>query len=364
MLVHGNDGWYTFHGNAELTGFLATQLSDKPVMLRRIVVGAQVENTPLIIGKKLFFVSASFQLYSVDIVTGKILWKRDMNSQNGKIARCAASPVYIDGKLIACSEEGLIFAVDTEKNGEIVWSYQIEGSVKNSATLCNINTQKTVVLMSQQNGIAYCLDITDGRLVWESEETGRTDSPISSDSRYVVFGNCQSALFVLNATNGMTLTQLPLGDDAQVAGGVALESGVAFVGVRNGNVISADIPQKKILWNKQVSDSPAFATPAVEREGVIFAAEDGTVCRLQKKNGAVLWKFQADREVNSPVVAGDKVIITAEGKIFLLRLDTGIVIWSCKVGDNITSPAVSDGLIAVGCDDSIVIFGDRNYLTR
>jgi outer membrane protein assembly factor BamB len=351
------EGWYIFHGNAQLTGFSVTGVPDKPVVLTRIVVGARVENTPLIIGKNLFFISAPFQVYSADIVSGKVLWKSDINLRTGKTMRCTASPVYIDGKLLVGSLEGLVVAIDVQKSGEVIWSYQIEGGVKSSATLCKTDNQKNLIVMSQPDGIAYCLDVTNGRLVWKSAETGRTDGPVSSDSRYVVFGNCQSAIFVLDATNGSTLMQIPLGDDAQVAGGVALENGIAFLGVRNGTVMSVELHQKRLLWSKQISDESAFATPAIERESVIFGAEDGTVCRLRKKDGSVLWKTSVHEEVNSPVIAGNKVVVTAGGKIFLLLLDTGRVIWSCEVGDNITSPAVSEGMIVAGCDDSVVVFG-------
>ena len=58
------------------------------------------------------------------------------------------------------------------------------------------------------------------------------------------------------------------------------------------------------------------------------------------------------------MIAADKVVLSADGVLYLLRLDTGEKIWSYEVSDEATSPAIIRGMIVVGSEDgTITAFG-------
>jgi outer membrane protein assembly factor BamB len=54
------------------------------------------------------------------------------------------------------------------------------------------------------------------------------------------------------------------------------------------------------------------------------------------------------------VIAGDRVVLSSGGSLFLLDLMSGRKLWSAAVSDDITSPAVVAGMILVGGDDGTV----------
>ena len=77
----------------------------------------------------------------------------------------------------------------------------------------------------------------------------------------------------------------------------------------------------------------------------------------------MIWKFKTLQKIeSSPVVAGDKVLITSgDGRIYLLDLKTGIKIFAYDLGSPIYStPAVIGDLIVVAANDGNVYgFGKK-----
>jgi outer membrane protein assembly factor BamB len=69
-----------------------------------------------------------------------------------------------------------------------------------------------------------------------------------------------------------------------------------------------------------------------------------------------MWAYETGGTMlGAPVVADDKVVVCADGKIHLLRLKDGTKISIVEVSDTITSPAVVAGLVIVGSDAGHVI---------
>ena len=63
---------------------------------------------------------------------------------------------------------------------------------------------------------------------------------------------------------------------------------------------------------------------------------------------------------SSPVIAGDKVLVASDGKLFFLDFKTGKKLWSAAVSDEITSPAVVGSMVLVGGDDgTVTAFGTK-----
>ena len=150
------------------------------------------------------------------------------------------------------------------------------------------------------------------------------------------------------------VTDIALGGDSQVAGGVAISGKTAFAGTRSGKVVAADISEGKLLWTNADTQREAFTTPAVNDRWVIFGSEDDKVYALRRDTGAKVWEFDTHHKPSSPVIAGNRVAVASAGTLFLLDLETGRKIWSVEVSDEITSPAVVGGVLLVGADDGTV----------
>src|SRR6185369_10268001 len=87
---------------------------------------AQFHGEPLLIGDRIVIPSDADpkgHLYSFDTASGDLLWK--LSFPRG----VAATPLLIDGRVVAVSAEGKVVAVDP-KNGEIVWNEAPAGALK------------------------------------------------------------------------------------------------------------------------------------------------------------------------------------------------------------------------------------------
>jgi outer membrane protein assembly factor BamB len=168
-------------------------------------------------------------------------------------------------------------------------------------------------------------------------------------------GSCASALHVAAADSGKKRADIELGGDCQVAGGVAFSGKTAYLGTRGGKVFAIDVAEKKVVWSNADCTQEVFTTPAVHEKFVVFGCNDGKVYALKRDSGAKAWEFEATRgDPSSPVIAGNRVVMTSAGTLYLLDLETGRKIWSDKISDQVTSPAVVDGTVIVGAEDGTV----------
>jgi outer membrane protein assembly factor BamB len=73
-----------------------------------------------------------------------------------------------------------------------------------------------------------------------------------------------------------------------------------------------------------------------------------------------MWAAKVEGTPSSPVIAGDKVVVSSEGTLFLFSLATGKLIWANKAADSLTSPAITGAGVIVGTDDGfLILFGVR-----
>ena len=80
----------------------------------------------------------------------------------------------------------------------------------------------------------------------------------------------------------------------------------------------------------------------------------GWVYCIGRTSGKTLWKYDTEDSPQSPVIAGNRVIVASGGMLFMLDLANGGEVWTAEVSDWITSPCVVSGLVIVGADDGTV----------
>lgn len=130
--------------------------------------------------------------------------------------------------------------------------------------------------------------------------------------------------------------------------------GSAFVGSHSGRLFNIHIESGETLWTNDDSEDEIFETPAVDKDYVVFSSFDGFLYALDRETGKKIWSFDTEGLPTSPVIAGDKVVVTSDGILFLLGLTDGEVIWRYEISDEVSSPAIINGMIVVGSEDGIV----------
>jgi outer membrane protein assembly factor BamB len=344
----GTSDWATYHGGFSLDGVADTTVPDAPEKLWKFNAGNRVDQTPVSTGGRIYFTTAKGGLFAVDL-KGQEVWKTSIAPDS-----FTSPPLISDGLLILGTSKGILRALDLA-GGKEKWAYDAGGSIQGSPNRVDLpGGKKGIVAISQADGALHGIDLMTGKGVWVMPATQRCDGSAGVGAGLIVMGSCASALHVYSVEKASKVADVALGDDNQVAGGVAMSGSHAFAGTRSGKLCAVDVAEGKILWKNADGQGEAFMTPAVNDKVVVFGADDGKVYALNRATGARLWDFDTKNRPSSPVIARDRVVVTSGGSLFVFDLAGGKKLWSAPVSDDLTSPAVVGGLILVGGDDGTV----------
>jgi outer membrane protein assembly factor BamB len=347
-LAQEKQDWPTYHGGYALDGVSAAELPDAPAQLWRWKAPRRVESTPVSAGGRIFVACDKGMLFALDL-QGKELWKAAIEKDF-----FASPPFASDGLVVIGTSGGSLLAFDAA-SGKEKWVYKLEGTVQGSPNRVALpDGKKGIIAVSQADGTIHAVELETGKPAWKTEPVERCDgSPGIGDGR-IVMGSCASALHVYSIEKKAKEQDIGLGGENQVAGGVAFSGKTAFAGTRSGAVVAVDVAGGKVLWTNSDGKREAFTTPAVGDALVVYGSDDGKVCALKRDTGAREWVFDAEGKPSSAVIAAKRVVLSAQGQLFLLDLATGKKVWSAEVSDELTSPAIIGGMIVVGADDGTV----------
>jgi len=339
--------WLTYHGNYSLDGVAGSSVPDAPEKLWKFKAANRVEVTPVSADGRIHFTTAKGGLYALDLA-GKELWK--ITNEDG----FSSPPLLADGKIILGTGKGLLLAYDAA-TGKELWKYDVGGSVQGTANRIDLpGGKKGLLAISQSDGSIHGIELDTGKGSWKSPPQQRCDGSAGVGGGKIVMGSCAAAFHVFSIEKAEKISDIPLGKDNEVAGGVAMSGTTAFAGTRSGKLCAVDIAAEKVLWTNGDGSGEAFQTPAVGEKWVIFGADDGKLHGIKRETGEKVWSFDTGNRPLSPVIAGNRVVVSSGGSLFVLELATGKKLWSAPVADDISSPAVVGGMILVGGDDSTV----------
>lgn len=354
--------WSTYHGDTQLAGVASADIPEGPTRLWRFQTNASILYGPVASENLLHFVTSQGEVVTVDF-SGKKLWSKQLTrtSVNDNVEQ----PARVDGP-VSCFEStlllgtmsGTVYALDAV-TGEEKWRQDIDSAILGAVTYQKpADSPAMVYVIGQDDGALHCLAFADGAPQWKSEPIDRCDGSPAAGDGIITFGSCASALHVISAADGTILKNISVGDDSQIAGGVALVGDAVFSGSHSGQVIRLDIKTGDVVWSNEDSLSEVFTTPAVSGNTVVVGSMDDFVYALDRATGKQLWKFDSQGLPLSPVIAGNKVIVGSDGVLYMLSLKDGAKIWSFEVTDEITAPSIINNMIVVGGKDgSLSAFG-------
>jgi outer membrane protein assembly factor BamB len=350
------EAWNTYHGDGTLTGAVDTLFPPALVQSWQALVGGPVEQTPVAAGGRIYAVTDRATVIALDR-EGREVWKRTITPETAPGAQTL--PLYVDAPL-ACFENNVFVGTDDGiltalygDTGETAWHVPVDGYVHGT-----VNYQKetgSLFVLEQETGALLCLDMNTGALRWRSEGIDRADGSPAITAGMAVYGSCASALHLLSLKDGAHLHDIKIEEGGgQVAGGVAVADGFAYAGCRDGRVMGAKINEASLAWIQTVSKTEVFSTPAVKGEWVVVTSLDGMLHALDRDTGEPRWRHELGGEPKSPVIAGDKVVVTSDDGLFLVNLEDGARIWETRMTGFLSSPAVVGAMIVVGCEDGTV----------
>ncbi len=215
-----------------------------------------------------------------------------------------------------------------------------------------------VVLLSSEDGVLHGLAATDGQKVWQSEPTNRADGMPAGDARYLAYGNCDSAIHIFETSTGRRTASVPVGKDAQMAGGLALLAGRFFGGTRDGRLVGVDAASGALAWQAKLSEAQEFNTPVVAGESLAMGTEAGEVILFEAASGTERWRVATDEPVSGLCVVDDALFVITGGALEGRRLENGERFMRHAIGDHVLGPVANGNRVAVVDDGgNLIVFG-------
>ena len=343
-------GWPRHRGDSGLKGLSFGKIGTSLKLDWQFKTGEYLKSS-VVISNGIAFVGADTgTVFALSIKDGKEVWKFDTT------LGIDAPPLAHNGKVYVGSTDGFLYALNAT-DGKLVWKYETGGEIMGAPNeAIRPKSKDSVLVVGSYDNFVHCVNAKSGKVVWTFETQNYVNGvPTIYDEKYVVFGGCDSVLYVVGLEDGKLIRSVEV--EAPIAASVSVSEGIGYVGNMERAVMAFDLETGDIIWNYRHKNFPYFSSPAVTSSQVLIGGRDKGLHCINRISGKQVWRFSARGRIDSsPVVAGDKVVFgSMDGKLYMISLKDGSEIVSYEVGEPISStPAIVNGRILVGCEDGNV----------
>jgi outer membrane protein assembly factor BamB len=335
-------------------------------------------NSPVIWGDRVFLSGASEnvrEVYSLDIKSGKILWKTDVSKllkNTGEPPKVtaetglAAPTMTTDGQRVyAIFANGDLAALDFD--GKAVWSKNL-GLPKNhyghSSSLAMFHD--LLIIQFDQTGGAKVMALSgkNGEKAWEVQRDVKVSwsSPVivNTGSRYELLLAAEPYVTSYDPETGKELWKLEC-ISGEVGPSVTYASGMVF-SINEYSKLAAIRPGSppSQAWedNDYLSDVPS---PAASGPNLFVVTSYGTVVCYDAATGKKNWIHEMGNSVySSPVISeGRLYVMDKKGIMHIFKADKSLsVIGEPALGEgSVCTPAFSDGRILIRGNKNLYCIG-------
>lgn len=272
----------------------------------------------LVLNNLLFFGGADGILYSLNLKTGAIVWKRHTGLTS------ISTPVAHKNHLYLASSNK-IYCLNL-KTGDNVWTYstQVRDSEFAVEGVASPLVGKSLIYFKVSDDSLIALDFK-GRLKWKkslarpgSRFTSASSNPIMGKVCLYVAG-LESGLYCLNKKTGKVIWNTAIGSH----GNILLSGSLLFYPSHDGKVIALDQKSGKKIWSHKVLES--IATSLVSYENMLIYGEySGALRFISRDKGKELSSFSFGSGMSAPPIIleakSELYFISNAGWLYKLRL--------------------------------------------
>lgn len=273
------------------------------------------------------------------------------------------SALVIDTKnLYVGGDSGTFYALN-QKNGDTVWSFDIEKHPYGKGIFSCPALHKNSVYFGAYDGNVYSLNKHDGTLQWKYDEADWIgSSPALAPDIGLLFIGLEFGLW--RKRGGISAVDLQTGKRSWVKRHSSLthasplyikEEGMVVIGSNNGVVYAYSAKDGQTLWEFQtagdIKTCPAYDN---KQRLVLVPSMDGFLYALDAVKGAVVWTFRTGGGIYSnPLIYEGRVLVASLDKsLYAINLDTGVSEAEFVTGGRIfSSPVQADNSIWIGSND-------------
>jgi eukaryotic-like serine/threonine-protein kinase len=357
-----SDSWPMFKHDLQRTGYSTSTVPDTNAIKWIYNTTVEITSSPAISNGRLVVGVSNGDILALNSTTGAKLWAYETEAGQNSIW---SSPAVDSGKVyIGTRHLGSLFCLN-ETDGTLLWTFPTGNDIDSSPAIADGR-----VYINSNDGKIYCLNSNDGSMLWNYADSNSTIDNYSSATIIdnTVFVGSGLSIFALNAANGELVWSISAA--GYISATPVVSNGDVFV-VSSSGILCINATTGAIVWNITNVDGETLdffrSSPAIANNRLFVGAENGNIYCLSASTGSLIWKYKTLREIwSSPAVADGKALIgSSDGKLYCFNESTGTLLWSKMTIDRIVSgPAISEGTVFVGCGGSdlgggIYAFGAR-----
>jgi len=261
----------------------------------KFATGNRVVSSPVMHDKVIYFGSDDGNVYAVDSETGRQVWKR---STGGPVP---ATPALANGMVYVGSYDGKFYAFDAQ-TGAVKWKFTTGGERRFEAKglhgmqpknqtfadpfdvyLSSPVMVEGAVYFGSGDGHLYALDAATGTLRWKFKTGDVVHASPAFANGVLFFGSFDSYFYAVEARTGKQKWRFHGGEDALLHNQVGFQSspavvdGVVYTGCRDAQLYALDAATGKEKWRFDNQFSWVITSPAVVDGKVFFGTSDSSL---------------------------------------------------------------------------------------
>jgi outer membrane protein assembly factor BamB len=310
---------------------------------------------------------------------GAPIWSADLTADFDRGGGQSSGGLAIGGeRLFATTGYGELVALDVA-TGSILWRQELDTLVSGAPA-----TDGNVVYVSGRDGSAWALSAKDGKVMWRVVGTPGTTgyvgaaAPTISDNVVIFPSSGGELMAVLKIGNGTTVWRSSLvgrrlgrayAFTPDITGDAVISGSTLFAGTASGRTVALDASSGEQIWSVEEG---ALGPVAVAGGSVFLVNDEASLVRLDAATGEVIWAvpmpYFTDEKVKrrkgifahyGPVLAGGRVVVvSSDGLLRAFDPTDGTLTHTAEIpGGAATQPAVAGGsLFVVGSEGQLHAF--------
>lgn len=309
---------------------------------------------PAVAGERVYLAGHGGDIQALELASGREVWSASTKLE------LSGGPAVGEGLVVAGGSGGRIVALDAETGAER-WQVATGGELLSAPVVAD-----GLVVVRTVDGRILALRVADGATAWSYEQpvprlTLRGNAPpiVSGDAVFAGLDN--GKVVALSLASGellWTATVAPSKGRTEIERLVDIDSPVRVVGDDvfvvgyQGRIAMLARNTGQIWWARELS---SYRGLAVDDDHLYVTTSDSTVMALRRRDGTEVWRQAAllRRAVTAPALMGDALVVADfDGYLHWLDAATGNLLARGKTGGGRISnaPVVAGDLVLLQAD--------------
>jgi outer membrane protein assembly factor BamB len=275
----------------------------------KIGAGGSITQTPLIHNGRIYFGSCDQNVYCLDALTGKEIWRFRTKE---KIT--VSSPKILDDIIYVGSNDQNMYAINAN-TGKLIWKFRTYGIIYSVPFI-----YKGVVYFGSQDNNMYAVDAKTGKLIWKFRtQEWIMYSPTVYDGR-VFFGSFDYNFYCLDAGTGKLIWKFKTQGEIWETSPPLIDNNIIYFTSFDNFLYALGIDDGKMKWRFKTGTYGNCRGPVLYKNVLYQGTREGVLHALTLK-GKPLWKFVKNKEILEAIYPYNDKIYVGSGDYNLYCLD-------------------------------------------